>query len=209
MANGAEEDATIAGACLHARRDPGTRPQFLRQPYPATFVHDEQRLARSLQLFTDAGVADSDDTVRDLQPSSSSPPGTWCSSPGSRGQRGDDVRSSVLRQRSGHAAAVTGLRGDTTMWARVASFEGTNVERMRAESNRPPDQLPEGIRGAFGLADAETGRQLFITLFDSREAIEAAEPMFEAMGDQIPEDVRGRRVSKDYYEVMLGVVQFT
>jgi hypothetical protein len=27
------------------------------------------------------------------------------------------------------------------------------------------------------------------------------------MGDQIPEDVRGRRVSKDYYEVVLGVVQ--
>jgi hypothetical protein len=29
------------------------------------------------------------------------------------------------------------------------------------------------------------------------------------MGDEISEDVRGRRVSKDYYEVVLGVVQFT
>jgi hypothetical protein len=95
------------------------------------------------------------------------------------------------------------------MWARVASFEGTNVERMRAEANRPPDRMPDGLRGAFGLADAEGGRQLFITLFDTREAIEAAEPMFEQMGDEISEDVRGRRVSKDYYEVVLGVVQFT
>jgi hypothetical protein len=95
------------------------------------------------------------------------------------------------------------------MWARVASFEGTDVERMRAEARRPPDQLPEGIRGAFGLADAASGRQLFITLFDTREAIEAAEPMFEKMGDEVPEEVRGRRVSKDYYEVMLGVVQLT
>jgi hypothetical protein len=95
------------------------------------------------------------------------------------------------------------------MWARVASFEGTDVERMRAEAARPPDRMPEGLRGAFGLADAEGGRQLFITLFDTREAIEAAEPMFEQMGDEIPEEIRGRRVSKDYYEVVLGVVQFT
>lgn len=92
------------------------------------------------------------------------------------------------------------------MWARVASFEGTDVERMRTEARRPPDQLPEGIRGAFGLADAASGRQLFITLFDTREAIEAAEPMFEKMGDEVPEEIRGRRVSKDYYEVVLGVV---
>lgn len=95
------------------------------------------------------------------------------------------------------------------MWARVASFEGTDVERMRQEARRPPDQMPEGIRGAFGLADADGRRQLFITLFDSREAIEAAEPMFEQMGDEVPEEIRGRRVSKDYYEVVLGVIQFT
>jgi hypothetical protein len=95
------------------------------------------------------------------------------------------------------------------MWARVASFEGTDVERMRAEANRPPERMPEGLRGAFGLGDAASGRQLFITLFDTREAIEAAEPLFEQMGDDLPEEVRGKRVSKDYYEVTFGVVQFS
>ena len=69
--------------------------------------------------------------------------------------------------------------------------------------------MPEALRGAFGFVDAASGRQLFITLFDSREAIEAAEPMFEQMGDKIPEEVRGRRVSKDYYDVVLGVLQLT
>ena len=29
------------------------------------------------------------------------------------------------------------------------------------------------------------------------------------MGDEVPEDVRGRRVSKDHYEVVLGVNQVT
>jgi hypothetical protein len=95
------------------------------------------------------------------------------------------------------------------MWARVASFEGTDVERMRSEANRPPERLPEGLRAAFGLADSASGRQVFITLFESREAIEAAEPTFEQMGDEIPEDVRGRRVSKEYFEVVFGVVQLT
>jgi hypothetical protein len=95
------------------------------------------------------------------------------------------------------------------MWARVASFEDVDVERLRQEVERPPGTMPEGMRAAFGLADADNKRQLFITLFDTREAIEAAEPIFEQMGDEIPEEVRGRRVSKDYYEVVLGVVQLT
>jgi hypothetical protein len=95
------------------------------------------------------------------------------------------------------------------MWARVASFEGVDIDRIREEANRPPDRMPEGLRGAFALVDADTKRQLFVTLFDSRQAIEAAEPMFEAMGDEIPEEVRGRRVGKDYYEVALGVIQLT
>jgi len=95
------------------------------------------------------------------------------------------------------------------MWARVATFEGTDVERMRAEARQPPDPMPKGLRGAIGLADAENGRQLFITLFDTREAIDAAEPMFERMGDEVLEEIRGRRVSKEYWEVVLGVVQLT
>jgi hypothetical protein len=97
------------------------------------------------------------------------------------------------------------------MCARVASFEGTDVERLREQAGgRPPDELiPAGLRGVLSLADAEGKRQLFITLFDSRDQIEAAEPIFERMGDQIPEDVRGRRVSVDYYEVPAGILALT
>ena len=94
------------------------------------------------------------------------------------------------------------------MWARVAAFEGTDVEGARAQAGRrPPDELiPSGLRGVLSLMDADGKRQLFITLFDSREEIEAAESLFERMGDEMPEELRGRRVSRDYYEVAASVV---
>jgi len=47
----------------------------------------------------------------------------------------------------------------------------------------------------------EYGHRLFVTFFDSEEAIRAAEPRFEAMGEEFPEEVRGRRASVDVYEV--------
>jgi hypothetical protein len=92
------------------------------------------------------------------------------------------------------------------MFARVASFEGGDTERLR-ELNRERMEggtmgLPEGIRRAMVLNDEAGGRRLFITFFDSPEAVAAAEERFSSMGDEIPEDVRGRRTSVDVYEVV-------
>jgi hypothetical protein len=90
------------------------------------------------------------------------------------------------------------------MWARVASFEGTDVKSLRDEVRRPPAEVPPGLRGFMSLVDEASGRQLFLTLFDSREEMEAAEPWFERMGDEIPESTRGRRLSIEYWEVAGG-----
>ena len=97
------------------------------------------------------------------------------------------------------------------MWARVASFEGIDVEGLRARAGqRPPDdQIPSGLKGVLALVDAEGKRQLFITFFESREEIEAAEPTFERMGEDFPEELRGRRASRDYYEVGTGLFAFS
>lgn len=92
------------------------------------------------------------------------------------------------------------------MWARIASFEGgdteklqkLNEERMQSGEMKPP----EGMKHVLLLADKEKNRRMFVALFDSRETLDAAEAGFEAMGDQIPEDVRGRRTGVDYYEVV-------
>jgi hypothetical protein len=92
------------------------------------------------------------------------------------------------------------------MWARIASFEGgdteklqkLNEERMQSGEMTPPG----GMKHVLLLADNEKNRRMFVTLFESRKELDAAEPGFEAMGDEIPEDVRGRRTAVDYYEVV-------
>ncbi len=91
------------------------------------------------------------------------------------------------------------------MWARIASFEGgdqeqlqkMNEERMSSGEMNPP----EGMKRVILLADAEKNRRLFIAFFDSRDEMAAAEQRFESMGDEVPEDVRGRRTGVEYYEV--------
>ncbi len=89
------------------------------------------------------------------------------------------------------------------MFARVASFEGGDTDRLRQAAEPPsePQSVPAGMIGGLGLADRTQNRRLFISLFDSREAIEAAAAAFEQMGDEIPEEVRGRRTAVEVYEV--------
>ena len=89
------------------------------------------------------------------------------------------------------------------MYARVASFEGVDMERMREMSESEGEMdTPEGMKGGMVLADKGSGRSLFVAFFDSSDAIEAAKETFEKMGDEIPEEVRGRRTSVDVYEVV-------
>jgi hypothetical protein len=86
------------------------------------------------------------------------------------------------------------------MVARVATFEGGDDETIRRMNEESPPDLPEGLSKVLVLS---TGKErLFITFFDSREAAAAAEARFEAMGDEISEDVRGRRTSVQVYDVL-------
>ena len=90
------------------------------------------------------------------------------------------------------------------MYARVATFEGGDTRRIR-EMNENVDSrpaMPEGMRRVMMLDDAQGGRRLFIAFFDSREALDAAQSRFESMGDEVPEDVRGRRLSVEVYDVV-------
>lgn len=92
------------------------------------------------------------------------------------------------------------------MYARVATFEGGDGDRLQQMTQERMDSgtmdAPAGMKKVLLLADRDANRRLFIAFFDSREEIEAAQQRFESMGDEIPEEVRGRRTSVDVYEVV-------
>jgi hypothetical protein len=98
------------------------------------------------------------------------------------------------------------------MHARIAAFEATDTARIddliqtvkeRAPSDEPP--IP-GALAMLMLVDHAAGRALGISLFETEEAIAAAEPAFERLGDEIPEELRGRRTSVNTYEVAIHEV---
>jgi hypothetical protein len=91
-------------------------------------------------------------------------------------------------------ARVAAFEGDTS---RIDDLIGTIRERMRSG-----DEIP-GAKRFLMLIDRGGGTSLGITFFESEEAIRAAEPIFERMGDEVPEELRGRRTSVETYEVAI------
>ncbi len=93
------------------------------------------------------------------------------------------------------------------MHARIASFAGDMgriddvVGRIR-ERMSTGEEIP-GAKRFLMLIDREGGTSLGITFFDSEDAIRAAEPIFEKMAEEIPEELRGRRISVETYEVAI------
>jgi hypothetical protein len=93
------------------------------------------------------------------------------------------------------------------MWVRVATFEGVDAQKATEIVN---DRMasgemaqPEGMRSVLVLDDKDSKKRKFFAFFDSKDSITAAEAGFEQMGDTIPEDIRGKRTSVHYYEVVI------
>jgi len=64
------------------------------------------------------------------------------------------------------------------MFARVASFEGGDTKRLQELNDERMASgsmdLPEGMRRALLLSDESGRRRMFVTFFESREAIASA-----------------------------------
>ena len=92
------------------------------------------------------------------------------------------------------------------MYARLAAFEGGDTGKLKQANEEAMAagtiQLPDGISRTLLLSNEAGDRRLFITFFDSKESLQAAEERFEKMGDEISEDVRGRRVAVEVYDVV-------
>jgi heme-degrading monooxygenase HmoA len=97
------------------------------------------------------------------------------------------------------------------MYARVAEFDNPRLsepslvdELMKGARESAPrwqDALPNA-QGHMMLIDRQNGRGLGITFFENEAQIREAEPVFERMGDEMPEDTRGKRVGVSSYEVL-------
>jgi hypothetical protein len=95
-----------------------------------------------------------------------------------------------------------------TVIARIATFEGGNADEMRRRNNEMlvdrTAEMPAGILRVIVLMKDES-RWSVISFFDSEESAAAAEERFEQMGDEIPESIRGKRVSLESFEVAFDV----
>ena len=93
------------------------------------------------------------------------------------------------------------------MWVRVATFEGGDTrkvdeivsEGMTSGAMTPP----EGMSSILILDEKDANTRKFLAFFDSRESVEAAEAGFDRQGDEIPEEIRGKRTSVHRYEVVI------
>ena len=97
------------------------------------------------------------------------------------------------------------------MHARVAAFENRDTSRtdelvqLVRDRQSAGTEMPDAL-GMYVLIDRAAGTMLGMSLFESEDAIRAAEPVFERMGNEIPEELRGKRLSVDTYEVALHEV---
>ena len=94
------------------------------------------------------------------------------------------------------------------MIARVARFEGGDAGEMSRLNNEMlverPTSLPPGVRRVMVLMGDDTSWTV-ISFFDDEETAKAAEARWEEMGDEIPEHVRGKRISVETLEVAFDV----
>jgi len=97
------------------------------------------------------------------------------------------------------------------MYARIAAFENPDMSRVPELLATVRERISAGqdissARRVFTLVDRDAGELLGITFFDSEEAIRQAEPAFERLGEEIPEELRGKRASVEIYEVAIDDV---
>jgi hypothetical protein len=93
------------------------------------------------------------------------------------------------------------------MWVRVATFEGGDTEKLDKLVNERMSSgemtPPEGMTSVLILDDNEAKKRKFLAFFDGNDTLEAAEAGFDRQGDEIPEEIRGKRTSVHYYEVAI------
>ena len=90
------------------------------------------------------------------------------------------------------------------MYARMVTFGGGEGEAIRGAAANIKERAAEGpppgvdAKGLLVLTDADGGRMVVISLFETMEALRAADAVLSEM---TPGDNVGKRASVDVYEV--------
>jgi heme-degrading monooxygenase HmoA len=99
------------------------------------------------------------------------------------------------------------------MFARVSRFEGFSAgqvdEAVRVARERfiPAAQQSGGFEGMYVLADQESGMALSITLWESREAMQASEEQADSSRQDAAQSGGGSVAGVERYEVVLSPEQ--
>jgi heme-degrading monooxygenase HmoA len=104
-------------------------------------------------------------------------------------------------------------KGKTDVFARVSRFEGFSAGqvdeavRVAREQFIPAAQQSGGFEGMYVLADRESGTALSITLWESREAMQASEEQADSSRQDAARSGGGSVVGVERYEVLLSPEQ--
>jgi heme-degrading monooxygenase HmoA len=98
------------------------------------------------------------------------------------------------------------------MHARIAVFEQRDPEglselRRLIQLQADAWEQKTGAIAFYALADRTSGIGYGVTLFEDERALRKAEPVFEKMGKEVPESLRGKRVSVAAQEVVVHDVR--
>ena len=101
------------------------------------------------------------------------------------------------------------------MFARMATFQVDDIERMVGMADRIRDAAMSTIEGLTGwqgatqMVDRSGGKLVVIHYFDSEENMQAAESTFQEIPQRVPEvqQIAGGLSSVERYEVIGGVMR--
>ncbi len=87
------------------------------------------------------------------------------------------------------------------MYARVITFPGNHVKEVVEFLKNVDSKDFEGVKGSYVLADPSNEKTMTVTLWESKDTLEATMPAAEKVAKQIVKDITGMPPKIDVYEV--------
>jgi len=87
------------------------------------------------------------------------------------------------------------------MYARVITFPGNHVKEVVEFLKKIDKKDFEDVKDHFVLADPNNEKTMTVTLWESRDALEATMPAAEKVAKEISKDITGMPPKIEVYEV--------